>query len=51
MKNMMKKALATLAALAIMLSVTVIPVTEDNNENTVVPMYDLWNEESLTNRN
>lgn len=45
MKNMMKKALATLAALAIMLSVIVIPVSE-SNDDMVVPMWNLWDEDT-----
>lgn len=45
MKNMMKKTLAALAALAIMLSVTVIPVAtlDDSNSNSeVVTCQEDW---------
>ena len=50
MKNMMKKTLAALAALAIMLSVSVIPVDKDANDNTVAPMFDYWDEEFIAIR-
>ncbi|MBR6739350.1 MAG: hypothetical protein IKL99_06715 [Oscillospiraceae bacterium] len=50
MKNMMKKTLAALAALAIMLSVTTIPVIKDANDNTVSPLFFYWDEDTDTNR-
>lgn len=49
MKNVLKKFLAMFAALAVMVSV-VMPVFENNDENTVVPMWDMWDEEDFASR-
>lgn len=49
MKNMMKKFLAMFAALAIMMTV-VMPVFESSEENTVMPLCELWDEDDLTDR-
>ena len=48
MKNWMKKMLAALAALAVMVSVVVSPCGVEPEEET---LPDIWNEESLSNRN
>ncbi len=47
MKNVLKKTLATLAALAIMLSVTVIPSDVEDNDNTATPLWDEWDDGSI----